>query len=494
MNDKSLPIAVIGAGPVGLAAAAHILDRGAIPLVLEAGDAVGHSIRQWVHVRVFSPWEFNVDRTAAKFLRDSGWVHPPADEVPTGGELVSRYLEPLAALPALRPHVRLRTRVTAVTRKGIDKVRSHGRDETPFVIRAEGPDGQAPTFEARAVIDASGTWFQPNPAGANGLPALGEEKAGERIAYGIPDVLGSQRAAYAGKAVMVIGGGHSALNALIELSELAETAPGTRTLWVMRKENIEAAYGGEEADALPERGALGIEARKLVGSGAVQVLSPFRVERIDTEGAGLIVSGDHAGRQRSVTVDRAIVATGFRPDFSFLREVRLTVDPWLESSGTIGPLIDPNLHSCGTVRPHGAKELKHAEAGFYIAGMKSYGRAPTFLLATGHEQVRSIVAELTGDSVAAARVELQLPETGVCNTRPVGSKTAAAPATVSSCCGPAKAAAQDAVAATIATEKPAASRCAAPVAASIEAGATERAAIDKPKSSCCVSARPKNHA
>jgi hypothetical protein len=148
----------------------------------------------------------------------------------------------------------------------------------------------------------------------------------------------------------------------------------------------------------------------------------------------LLVTGDHGGRERTFPADEMIVATGFRPDLSLLREIRLTLDPWLESSGVIGPLIDPNLHSCGTVRPHGAKELAHGEPDFFIIGMKSYGRAPTFLVATGHEQARSVVAHLAGDADAAARVELELPETGVCFSRPIGQAAAAA-----ACCGPAPA-------------------------------------------------------
>jgi len=142
------------------------------------------------------------------------------------------------------------------------------------------------------------------------------------------------------------------------------------------------------------------------------------------------VQGDPAGREALIATEEIIVAAGFRPDFSFLREIRLSIDPWLESSGAIGPLIDPNLHSCGTVRPHGAEELAHPETDFFIAGMKSYGRAPTFLLATGHEQVRSIVAELVGDQAAARQVQLVLPETGVCRTSAI-----APPATESGCCG-----------------------------------------------------------
>lgn len=441
MSRAKLPVAVIGAGPIGLAAAAHLFRRGETPLVLEAGPAVGHTVRQWAHVGMFSPWRYNIDSVAAGLLEAHGWTHPPDDEIPTGGELVARYLEPLAAIPEIEGRIRLRSRVVAVTRKGLDKVKTEGRADAPFVLRFADPAGGERTVEAKAVIDASGTWLTPNPAGADGLPALGEAEAAARIFYGIPDVLGADRARYAGRTVMVVGGGHSALNALIELAELRESEPATRILWVMRKENIEAAYGGEEADALAARGALGCQARRLVETGVVQVLSPFRIARIGRTASGaLLVGGDHASAAREIAADEMVVATGFRPDFSFLREIRLTLDPWLESSGAIGPLIDPNLHSCGTVRPHGASELAHAEPGFFIAGMKSYGRAPTFLLATGHEQVRSIVAALVGDMEAAARVELKLPETGVCTTRPLHSKAPAAGAAAggeSSCCGPA---------------------------------------------------------
>lgn len=439
MMHARLPIAVIGAGPVGLAAAAHLLARGETPLVLEAGPAVGHAVRQWGHVRMFTPWRFCVDRQAGALLAAHGWAHPDPDAIPTGAELVTRYLEPLAALPAMASNLHLNARVLGVTRRGADKVRTAGRDTLPFVLRVAGADGRVRSIEARAVIDASGTWAQPNPAGADGLPAPGEAEAADRIAYGIPDVLGRDRVRHAGRTTAVVGSGHSALNALIELVQLAGEAPDTRVLWITRKEHVDAAYGGEAADALPGRGALGSQSRVLVEGGAVEVLAPFRIAGITraADGDGLLVAGDHGGSPAQLAADELIVAAGFRPDLAMLREVRLALDPWLECAVRLGPLIDPNLHSCGTVRPHGAAELAHPEAGFFVAGMKSYGRAPTFLLATGHEQVRSIAATLTGDSEAAARVELELPETGVCNTQPA-SRAKAAPA-ASSCCGSSRA-------------------------------------------------------
>jgi len=370
-QDNRLPVAVIGAGPIGLAAACHLLASGDRPLILEAGDRPGHAIRQWAHVAMFSPWKLNTDKEAVKLLRADGWQHPPADRTPTGGDLVEQYLAPLAALSALRPHIRYRARVTAVSRQGFDKVRTAGRDQQPFVLRVVTESAEE-VIAAKAVIDASGTWGLPNPAGADGLPAIGENAAFDRISYGIPDVLGTARRRYGGKRVMVVGGGHSALNALIELGALRRDLPSTSVSWIMRKAHIESAFGGQTADALPARGALGSQARALVETDAVRVVSPFRIARIDRASDGsLAVTGDYHGEQRMLAADEMIVATGFRPDLSLLRELRVTIDPWLESSGKIGPLIDPNLHTCGTVRPHARVSLSMLKTGSLLSGSRA---------------------------------------------------------------------------------------------------------------------------
>lgn len=434
----TLPVAVIGAGPVGLAAAVHLKERGLEPLVIEAGPKVGHTVRQWAHVSMFSPWSFTVDKAARRLLEASGWIMPAGDDVPTGGDLVSRYLEPLAALPTIAPHLQFDARVVAVGRKNFDKVKTAGRDAQPFVLQIEAADGTRSTVEASAVIDASGTWATPNPIGSGGLPVPGEAECRERIAYGIPDVLGAERETYRDKAIMVVGSGHSALNTLLELTELQEAAPATRILWAMRRDQVDSALGGGESDALPARGALGLRAKQAIADGRIEVMSPFRIAALARLANGRVaVSGALRDHPATIEADRLIVATGFRPDFDLLREVRLDLDPWLESTRALGPLIDPNLHSCGTVRPHGAKELTHPETNFFVAGMKSYGRAPTFLLATGHEQVRSIAAALAGDHEAAARVELELPETGVCHTTPKIGKPAKDEDKALGCCGPA---------------------------------------------------------
>ena len=426
---ESKTVAIIGAGPVGLAAAAHVLERGLTPIVLEAGASVAHAVRQWGHVQLFSPWSYNVDRAAERLLAPLGWNSPDPQHYPTGAEMVEHYLEPLATRTVLARHIKTSSRVTEISRVGFDKLKSNGRESAPFEIRYQ--NGRGPeTLRADAVIDVSGTWHSPNPAGATGLPAIGERPAGSRIAYGMPDVLGKERARYAGNTVAVLGAGHSAIGTLIDLARLAEQAPKTRPVWLLRGSDPAKAFGGGANDKLAARGELGSAFARLVADGKVALEREFRVSHIALDGTGLVVGADSGARQ--VTVDELIVATGFRPDFDFLRELRIELDPVVESPVPLAPLIDPNLHSCGTVRPHGARELAQPEPGFYFAGMKSYGRAPTFLMLTGYEQVRSIAADIAGDREAAERVELVLPETGVC-TR------SAAPAAGACCGGPAPA-------------------------------------------------------
>src|SRR6266550_6898791 len=422
--SEAKTVAIVGAGPVGLAAAARLVWRGLRPIVLEAGDSVGHAVRRWSHVQMFSPWEYNIDRAAARLLASTGWNSPEPDQYPTGAELFERYLEPLATKTILARHIHTSSRVTDISRVGFDKLKTKGREAAPFEIRYQ--NGQGPKIvRADAVIDASGTWHSPNPAGANGLGAIGEKQAADKIAYGMPDVLGKHRARYAGKTVAVLGAGHSAVGTLTDLAKLTAQSPETRPIWLLRGDDPAKAFGGGANDKLAARGELGTAFAALVAAGRIKVESEFRVSHLAVDGPRLLVGADAGGRQ--VIVDELIVATGFRPDLNFVRELRIQLDPAIECPVTLAPLIDPNEHSCGTVRPHGARELAQDEPGFYFAGIKSYGRAPTFLMLTGYEQVRSIAADIAGDRTAAERVELVLPETGVC------SRSLAPDA--SNCCG-----------------------------------------------------------
>ena len=431
-------VAIIGAGPVGLAAAAHALERDMTPIVLEAGDSAGHAVRQWSHVRMFSPWSYNIDKASERLLQAAGWNSPDPEHYPTGGELAAQYLDPLASRTPLAKHIRTKARVVSVARAGFDKVKTAGREQAQFEIRYQ--NGREPcVVRADAVVDASGTWLAPNPAGSNGTTAIGETEHAQRIAYGMPNVMGRDRSRYAGKTVAVLGAGHSAIGTIIDLVRLKQTEPETEIIWLLRGDNPEKAFGGGANDKLSARGELGAAFASLVRNGAVRVEAGFKLGQITANQDRLRLSNESCCG-KAVLADELIVATGFRPDHSFLRELRLALDPALECPPELAPMIDPNLHSCGTVRPHGARELAQPEHGFYFAGMKSYGRAPTFLMLTGYEQVRSIMADIAGDREAAERVELALPETGVCS-RPLDLSVDAtdccggpAPETIDACC------------------------------------------------------------
>ncbi|WGY02086.1 NAD(P)-binding domain-containing protein [Nocardioides sp. QY071] len=425
MNE--LPVVVIGAGPQGLAAAAHLLERGLEPLVLEAGAGPAAAVAEWGHVRLFSAWPELVDAASARLLAPTGWT-APSTGYPTGAQWIEGYLAPLGA--ALGDRVRYDARVTGVSRKGRDRLVDADRDAQPFTVHVTDATGHESRLEARAVIDASGTWRLPNPAGADGIPALGERAAADLLTSAVPDRAHPER--YAGRHTVVIGSGDSAFNAIHELVQIAEAHPGTRITWAIRRAVGTGTFGGGAADQLPERGALGQRARRAVESGAVELVTGFRTAEIRTQdGQAIVLAEDGRALPPAGAV---VVLTGFRPDLSFLSEMRLDLDPTLEAPRRIAAEIDPNIHSCGSVQATGAADLAQPESGLYLVGMKSYGRAPTFLALTGYEQVRSVVAAIAGDHEAAARVELVLPDTGVCGGAGVFDDPASAGG---GCCAPA---------------------------------------------------------
>jgi len=451
-GSRELPVVVIGGGPVGLAAAAHLTDRNLPVLVLEAGAQVGAAMSAWGHIRTFTPWQYIVDATAEKLLAPTGWVRPAGRQSPTGADIVERYLRPLAA--ALGDVVRTGTRVIAVSRDGLDLSRTVGREQRPYVVRVQRADGTLQDLRARAVIDASGTWAQSNPLGGSGIPALGEDQARAAgfLRGPLPDVLGADRNRFAGSTTLVVGMGHSAANTLVALAQLAREVPGTRIVWAIRGSSAGRVFGGASADQLPDRGRLGSDLAQLVESGAVELVTGFSTRRLTTnnhrlpddgislsgsmgragsafgdsgsagpkrsDGRTVSLVGDTANGERVIEgVHNVVAATGFRPDLAMLSELQLDLDPALQAPRVLAPMVDPQVHSCGTVAPHGWRELAHeTEPGFFVVGMKSYGRAPTFLITTGNEQVRSIAAHLAGDEQAADEVQLVLPETGVCSS------------------------------------------------------------------------------
>lgn len=398
-TSNNLPVAVIGAGPIGLSAAVHLSNRGYQPVIFEAGEQAGANLARWGHVRMFSPWSYNIDPAAASWLQQQGWREPALGSFPTGQELLQQYLMPLAAHPDIAPHLHLQTQVEQVSRLHHDVLRSPERDSSPFVLRLVGPDGRRDVL-AQAVIDASGTYHSPNWLGAHGIPALGEQDCAQAIAYGVPDILGTAREHYAGRSVLVVGGGHSAFNALQDLAVLAEQDTSTRVVWGLRGASLSSVVRSPANDELKERRRLELRIQELLQQGQIDTVTGLEIEAIERDNEKLVV---HSQSQPLPPVDRIIAATGFRPEMSLLSELRVSIDPATQSPTRLAPLIDPNKHSCGSVPEHGVTELSHPDRGIYIVGIKSYGRAPTFLLRTGYQQVRSVVSAL--DSASADDVE-----------------------------------------------------------------------------------------
>ena len=414
-----LPVAIVGAGPIGLAAAANLVERGIDFVVYESGADAGASIRKWAHIRFFSPWRHLVDPASRRLLEATGWTAPEATGLPTGGEFVAAYLQPLSELDAFASRIRFGVTVDAISREGMDRTRSAGRADTPFLLRITDADGVR-EVTARAVIDASGTYLTPNSLASSGLDPLGLPAVAAHVSHALPDVVGRERNRFAGKRVTVVGAGHSAANTLLNLAALKREAPETRITWLIRNAGAVRVTTSED-DELIARAAIGKRVDRLIAAGAIQQLDRFEILRLAPIDGGVRLIGQRAGELVEHDTDVVVNATGFRPNLDMLREIRLELDDVVEAPARLAPLIDPNVHTCGTVEPHGFAELRQPEPNFFLAGMKSYGRAPTFLLATGYEQVRSITAHLAGDTAAARNVQLVLPATGVCSSGPSGA-------------------------------------------------------------------------
>lgn len=404
-----LPAIVIGAGPIGLAAAAHLASRDIPFIILESEDEIAASLRGWAHVPMFTPWQYSIDPVAKDLLSSTEWNLDVDPEVcPIGGELRDGYLIPLSQNESIKPYLYTNHRVISVLRRGIG-LTEHRRKHAPFEVICSN-ETEIVSFLGRAVLDCSGTWQQPNPLGASGKQASGEFECSDSIWSGIPDAETRDRVFFENHHTLVVGSGHSAMHAVRDLIELQKTAPATRVTWAIRRDN-EGMRESCDDDTLTERALLRHDARELISTGQVDFLTGIRIDEIVRRDDGLgIITIDG----REIRADRVVNCTGFRPDTGILREIRTDLHPAFECVFGISELVDPDRNACGTVPLHGVDHLLQPEPDFFILGSKSFGRAGTFLLYTGYEQVRSVVAYLDGDE-AAFEILTELPESGLCS-------------------------------------------------------------------------------
>ena len=394
---KPPTIAIIGAGPIGLEAGLAAQERGAEFTIYERG-AIAECLSAWGHVRMFSPFAMNASVAGQARLIAEGYELPNEDSLLTGAEFRARYLQPLAQL--LRPHIRENCEVRAIGRarrlKG-DQIGDPARAGSPFRLLVRDAEGER-TEEAAVVLDCSGTYTQPNSLGASGIPVPGEALCADRIHYGIPDVADEKSGAFAGRCVLVVGSGHSAATVVRALADV-----GSEVIWLIRRER---SLPLEElpSDPLPERAHLVAAANQLVREGRVQLCAGAAIEGLRSTASGIEVHwSDGAGKEETLRVDELVVATGFRPDLGLTRELQLQTCWATEGTYPLAAsLLGEAGADCLTTPAFGAESLLHPEPNFFTLGLKSYGRAPNFLLRTGYEQVAAIFARL---NAATERVE-----------------------------------------------------------------------------------------
>lgn len=399
MPQSPLRVAILGAGPIGLEAALACAERGLPCTLYEAAPTVAGHVRRWGHVRVFTPWALNVSPRMAAALGAAGAEVPEGSGLPTGHELAERLYEPVAALPAIAARLRLGTRVLAVGREGLlkhEEIGTGARAAQPFRILVGGPGGDERVEHADVVLDATGTYGNPNALGDGGIPAPGERAHAGRILHEIPDVAGAPEA-WAGRTVLLTGTGHSAQTAARSLAELAREAPGTRVIWAMREAVPGFAPSG--GDPLPERAALNrIAAELAAGASDAVEPRPGRVTEAVAGRDGRLAVTLRNGRPEEAVVDTVLALNGGVGDFTIYRQLQVH-----ECYATAGPmnlaaaLLGAAGGDCLAEQPRGPETLVNPEPGFFLIGAKSYGRNSQFLLRTGWSQVDDVFGLLGGE-------------------------------------------------------------------------------------------------
>lgn len=399
-------IAIIGAGPIGIEAAIRAEDLGWNVLVFERAQ-IGGNVSRWSHVRFFSPWELNRSEWGIQRLLAAGAELPPGDAFPTGQEFLDTYLRPLAA--TLDNPVREGAWVEAIGRRDALKGEHIGapdRASGPFLLHVI-ESGHESYEEADVVFDTSGVYGEPSNLGPGGLPALGESNAEAFIERHIPDPLGADRASYAGKRVLVVGAGHSAVTSLKALHDLKADEPGTQISWLIRGDA--RPYERIENDPLPERDKLGIFGNA-AAEGKVEGITPLtgmHVWSLDARSDGVLVKARSSteAEEREFTVDRIVANVGYRPDLTLNRE--LQVHQCYASEGPMKLAASLLAASGGSAdcldqESAGVDVLKNPEPDFYVLGHKSYGRNSAFLLKVGHGQIREVLDHLGHEESDAA--------------------------------------------------------------------------------------------
>ncbi|MGI8757950.1 MAG: flavoprotein [Acidimicrobiales bacterium] len=396
MDTTNQHVAILGAGPTGLEAALVAIDTGRSFTVYEASPEVAGNVRAWGHIRLFTPWDLNVSPRMARHLEAASVEVPRGEEFPTGDELVERLLEPVAALPALAPHIRLGARVDTVGRHGLlkhEEIATPERGSRPFrLLVVTGADEEVAS--ADVVLDCTGTYGNANFLGDGGIPAPGERALDDDIVRTLPD-FEAEAGEWGGRRVLLAGAGASAQTAARSLAALAAETPGSEVVWAVR--SPAPTWGAVPDDPLPARASLAAEANRLAAGGTPQVTvrTGVAVEALSRGDAGIVVTLRNGAGPEEVEVDRVLALTGYVGDHLLYRQLQVhecyaTAAPIDLSAALLGAAAGDCLQQAS----HGAEVLRNPEPGFFILGMKSYGRVNQFLMRIGWDQVSDVFSLL----------------------------------------------------------------------------------------------------
>ena len=366
-------VLVIGAGPMGIAAAIGALDRGCDVIVLERGE-VGSSLRTWGATRFFSPLRMNLSPRMRELL---GKSMPDPESLLTGHEYADLVLRPLVERDPLRGRVLTQHNVIAVGRRGLTRTDYAGhplRAERPFRVLCDDDE----VFEAEVVLDASGGLVVPRPIGAGGLPARGESRLSRKPIRTLGELM-SRADELRGKRLLVVGDGHSAANAIGWLAEM-----NIDVVWAVRNANTRPC---EEVpnDPLPERRAVVERANDLAADPPpfLRVERRAMIESVTQNNGHVVVA---LSANRIVETDYVAAFTGYKPDGRFLSELALEISPVTEGGARLYRAIS-SITDCLSVPNVKPEDLQTGEEGFWFVGSRAYGRSRTFLLQTGLAQL-----------------------------------------------------------------------------------------------------------
>jgi thioredoxin reductase len=429
-NNNAKRIAIIGGGPIGIEAALYGAIAGFDVCLFERGN-IASNVRRWGFVQVFTEWGRNRSPLAAKLLADHGEVLPPGDTYSSGDELV-QYVEKLAALPPLQGRIHTQTEALSLTRERclksdfLDDDGLHGRSrraEFPFRLHLAGRDGVERIEHFSTIIDATGVYHSPNVMGNGGAPCPGEKKCAAFIDYALPDVVGKDRARFAGKHTLVVGSGHSAASTLLAIADLMEEHPTTRLTWAVRRDVPQhgAPYTLVEDDVSATRARIHRRANALVEHPNVTFLPRTVVEAI-TYANVFQVDLQCDAERKVIQCNNVAAHTGFRADDTLWRELQVHVHPATGAPLKLG--IELNAHNArsgvGLSTGYAERQVQEeetqkkardrwsvlindpalldtGETNFYVLGIKSYGRDAGFLMQNGFRQVRDVWKLISGD-------------------------------------------------------------------------------------------------